>query len=75
MSESSLDSQRDYIHDVFSRYLLHYAGNDGEYVLSFDFYCAHDYGEDFIDPEFCGWRLIQTLDDCEQWIKTLSFEK
>jgi len=74
MSEISLSSQVDFVHDVYTRYLLHYADDNGEYVLSFDFYCAHDYGDDFIDPNFIGWRLIQTLDDCEQWMKTLTFK-
>lgn len=63
--------QTDSVHDVYTRYYVHCSDGEEEYLLAFDFHNAVDYGVD--GQAYDGWRLIQSLDDCEQWMKTLHF--
>lgn len=71
MTEGSLSMQTDSVHDVYTRYYVHCSDGEEEYLLAFDFHNAVDYGVD--GQAYDGWRLIQSLDDCEQWMKTLHF--
>lgn len=71
MSEGMLSAQTDPIHDVYTRYFVHCVEGKSEYALVFDFYNALDYGVD--GQAYDGWRLLQSLEDCEQWMKTLYF--
>ncbi len=62
------------LHDAITRYWMHYQKDGEEYVLVFQIRNALDYGEGFGEgADYVGWYLLQSLEDCWQWMKTLKF--